>query len=479
MSLYKNWFTTEMLRDALQGGANSTSKVTFKRMVASEDMVSDQDFPGLTNASMQTIKANQTALISSTKTRDNVVTITSVFNSFKVISEYKMNTVYLVAEYNGREFLAAITSANEPYTMPVESKTEHAEYTFKLQIGISNTQQVDLNMDPEAVATNEQLMDIEKRLDFVDENHEGRLSKLEHTDTNNVKLTSDQQVYGTKTFIEKIIGTINKALSAVKLETPRKINGVDFDGTQDIDINASDTIQVFDSYSPPQDLNDPTIVVNQVPGTTKQYYYTGNRVKNNPFHSDFIHVTRYKLTTVTCYERAIYVTVSGNTYEMSRRVSDVSTNPVFSEWTKTDTPTANEIKKLQDAVTPKSSTNYSFKLDKPFDNVTCQIFVFDNFMTIQLFGYVPTDKLPVGGSWGDILVGNLPAGVPNPRYFARGVLGNVTVSGNGVDGGFYVYNDGRIYINWSNPAADPKPGKAGDVNTILGQTTIPFDPRKN
>lgn len=236
MSLYKNWFITEMLRDALQGGANSTSKVVFKRMVASEDMVSDKDFPGLTNSSMQTIKTNQTTLISSTKTKDNIVTITSVFNSFKVVSEYKMNTIYLIAEYNGREFLAAITSANDPYTMPAESKNEHAEYTFKLQIGISNTEQVDLNMDPEAVATNEQLIAVKDKLDSVDADHGNRIEKLEVLEEKNVKLVDSQQIYGIKTFVERIIGTITKALNAEKLETPRKINGVPFDGTKDINI---------------------------------------------------------------------------------------------------------------------------------------------------------------------------------------------------------------------------------------------------
>ncbi|MHC8464478.1 hypothetical protein [Weissella tructae] len=239
MSLYKQWFITTMLRDALQGGANSTSKVTFKRMVASNDLISDKDFPGLTNSSMQTIKANQTALISSTTTKDDFVTITSVFNSFNVTQEYKMNTIYLVAEYNGREFLAAITSANDPYTMPVESKMEHAEYTIKAQIGISNTELVDLNMDPEAVATNEQLIAVDEKHDKVNEAQKLTLDKLEKADEINVKTVGNQQVDGTKTFLQKIIGSISgTAGTAIKLLTARKINGVDFDGTKDIVVEA-------------------------------------------------------------------------------------------------------------------------------------------------------------------------------------------------------------------------------------------------
>lgn len=236
MSLYKQWFITTMLRYALQGGANSTSKVTFKRMVASNDLISEKDFPGLTNESMQTIKTNQSALISSTTTKGNVVTITSVFNSFNVTQEYKMNTIYLVAEYNGRDFLAAITSANDPYTMPVESKTEHAEYTIKAQLGLSNSSTVDLNMDPEAVATNEQLSAVDDKHTNAFDKLKGMIDSLFEIDKDNVKTEGSQTIGGTKTYLQKIVGSVSG--SAAKLEIGRKINGILFDGTKDITIEA-------------------------------------------------------------------------------------------------------------------------------------------------------------------------------------------------------------------------------------------------
>jgi len=236
MSLYKQWFITTMLRDALQGGANSNNKVTFKRMVASNDLISEKDFPGLTNESMQTIKTNQSTLISSTTTKGNVVTITSVFNSFAVTEEYKMNTIYLVAEYNSREFLAAITSANDPYTMPVESKTEHAEYTIKAQLGLSNSSTVDLNMDPEAVATNEQLSVVDKKHTNAFKKLKDMIDSLFEIDKDNIKTKGTQTIDGTKTYLQKIIGSVSG--SAAKLEIARKINGILFDGTKDITIEA-------------------------------------------------------------------------------------------------------------------------------------------------------------------------------------------------------------------------------------------------
>jgi len=51
-----------------------------------------------------------------------------------------------------------------------------------------------------------------------------------------VNLSSDQTITGTKTFTQKILGT---SLKASTLETPRKINGVDFDGSSDIILSAA------------------------------------------------------------------------------------------------------------------------------------------------------------------------------------------------------------------------------------------------
>ena len=46
-----------------------------------------------------------------------------------------------------------------------------------------------------------------------------------------VDKATDQTITGVKTFTQEIIGNIN---TATKLQTPRKINGVDFDGSADI-----------------------------------------------------------------------------------------------------------------------------------------------------------------------------------------------------------------------------------------------------
>lgn len=238
MTLYKQWYITAMMREAMQASLTSGTKIKFVRMVASNDVIPEKDLPGLTNDSMGTIKTNQTSRISSTTNKRDIITVTSVFNNTGVTTEYRMNTIYLVAEYNGREFLAAIQVANSAYIVPVESSTEHAEYTIKAQLGLSNTTNIDLNMDPEALATNAGLIAFTEKYDKLVTKLESEIKELKGLDDGNVKIAGDQQVSGVKTFLEKIVGTITKAVVATKLETARKINGVPFDATKDITITA-------------------------------------------------------------------------------------------------------------------------------------------------------------------------------------------------------------------------------------------------
>lgn len=209
MTLYKQWYITAMMREAMQASLTSGTKIKFVRMVASNDVIPEKDLPGLTNDSMGTIKTNQTSRISSTTNKRDIITVTSVFNNTGVTTEYRMNTIYLVAEYNGREFLAAIQVANSAYIVPVESSTEHAEYTIKAQLGLSNTTNIDLNMDPEAIATNEQLLALDKKYSDLHKEQQLILERLEQADLGNVKTSGDQQVSGSKTFMEKIIASIS------------------------------------------------------------------------------------------------------------------------------------------------------------------------------------------------------------------------------------------------------------------------------
>lgn len=61
-----------------------------------------------------------------------------------------------------------------------------------------------------------------------------------------VDKASDQTITGVKTFTQEIIGNIN---TATKLQTPRKINGVDFDGSADINTFQTGMIMLWSGSS--------------------------------------------------------------------------------------------------------------------------------------------------------------------------------------------------------------------------------------
>lgn len=61
-----------------------------------------------------------------------------------------------------------------------------------------------------------------------------------------VDKASDQTVTGVKTFTQEIIGNIN---TATKLKTPRKINGVNFDGSSDINTFQTGMIMLWSGSS--------------------------------------------------------------------------------------------------------------------------------------------------------------------------------------------------------------------------------------
>lgn len=80
-------------------------------------------------------------------------------------------------------------------------------------------------------------------VDFV--NGEG-LHKNQGMTYDFVDKASDQTITGVKTFTQEIIGNIN---TATKLQTPRKINGVDFDGSSDINTFQTGMIMLWSGSS--------------------------------------------------------------------------------------------------------------------------------------------------------------------------------------------------------------------------------------
>jgi hypothetical protein len=91
-------------------------------------------------------------------------------------------------------------------------------------------------------------------------------------------------------------------------------------------------IKVFGGSDPQQDFNDSEPLVRMKSGTTEEFYYTGNKVKNNPIGRDYIHVVRQKLTSGSIMERAQAMYATGEITIMSRIVTDLTTTPTFGKW---------------------------------------------------------------------------------------------------------------------------------------------------
>lgn len=178
MSLYKSWYVTKALAAAVQSANLSGNKVTFKYMVASRDKIDEKDYSGLTNDLLKTVKIDDKALVSSNDVTNNDATVVSVFTDRGVKEEHELNTFLLIAEYNGKEFLAGIMSANTPYLMPKENDNEHAEYTIRAVLTISNTAVVNVELNPEAIATNDSVNKVKNNVAAINKTLDEEVAKL-------------------------------------------------------------------------------------------------------------------------------------------------------------------------------------------------------------------------------------------------------------------------------------------------------------
>ena len=250
---YGQWYVTKMFTDAEAAAAASSNKITFLRMIASTDVFAQEDLATMTNNTISTIKATQTALIAGVIPANGTYKVQGVFTNTGVTDDYLMNTILLVASYNGSEFLAAAQVAKQPFKMPAAGTTEQTVYTIGAQIVVSNTATVNLTLDPKALVTNEALKIITDAQADKDAAQDEATKTLSDKVPLFATLADAQTFSGIKTFTEKIIGSITgTADKAVALVTGRnlkvKLNSTAdriFDGTADAaDIGVSGILPI-------------------------------------------------------------------------------------------------------------------------------------------------------------------------------------------------------------------------------------------
>lgn len=237
---YSKWVMTNAFASNSQAALNTGNKIEWVALKTSDDTHALNDLPGFNDTTLATAKIKQTSSINSVVINGNTVTITGLFNSAGNTADYYIKTIFLVAKYNGAEFLAGATVANtsgSAFRMPAASTTEITEFTARPQISVTNSSTISTTVDPVAAATNERVNSLETSLNSKIEDINTDKQKLWNKFADYVTKATAETITGVKTFTQTIVGSITgNAGTATKLQTGRKLNGATFDGTADITV---------------------------------------------------------------------------------------------------------------------------------------------------------------------------------------------------------------------------------------------------
>ncbi|MGN1293674.1 MAG: hypothetical protein ACI4UD_01945, partial [Weissella soli] len=206
---------------------NSGNKIEWVSIKTSDDTHLFADLAGFNDTTLVTASIKQTATINTLSINGNTVTITALFNNQNNQADYYIKTLFLVAKYNGTEFLAGATVANSASTafrMPAASATEITEFTARPQITVSNSSTISATVDPVAAATNKRVDGLEATLQGEIDDINADKQSLWNTLVNYVTKAGTDTITGVKTFTQTIVGSVTgNAGTATKLATARTI----------------------------------------------------------------------------------------------------------------------------------------------------------------------------------------------------------------------------------------------------------------
>lgn len=280
---YSKWVMTTAFANNSQAALNSGGKIEWVSLKTSDDAHQVADLDGFNDTTLATANIKQISGISSVTISGNTVTITGLFNSTNNASDYYIRTIFLVAKYNGKEFLAGTTVANtsgSAFRMPASSDTEITEFTARPQISVTNTNSISTTVDPVASATNERVDSLEATLqgeiDDINVDKQNLWNKL----ADYVTKAAAETITGVKTFSQTIVGSITgNAGTATKLQTERTIgfsgdvNGTaqGFDGSKNITlpINLNSINQNNTTSTQSAGYNSPVTIIDDITRDTK------------------------------------------------------------------------------------------------------------------------------------------------------------------------------------------------------------------
>ncbi|MDR0300619.1 MAG: hypothetical protein LBI13_11175 [Streptococcaceae bacterium] len=206
--IYNNWVITKKYAEIETDAMTSGNKLVFSRLITSSDVMPQTNLKSLTDSILGTVTVNQTVSISSVKIDSSTATVTGIVSSDTCTLDYDINTVLIVGSYKGVEFLAASTTAVNPWRMPAKNVNQIVEYTFRPQFTLTNLDTVSTEVDPASVATNERVTDevanLQTQVNTAKADRQSIWTKL----LDFVDLAGNQIITGTKSFSQPIIGSI-------------------------------------------------------------------------------------------------------------------------------------------------------------------------------------------------------------------------------------------------------------------------------
>lgn len=274
---------------------SANTKLQFISVLGSTSKYTDDQLPTLTDDILASASRNQTGHISNVAINDDdTVNLEIVLDGNSVTADYTLNTVLILARVGSTDHLFAILKANQGQYMNAYDGKSSTNLEIKVGFKVSNTDVVSLTVDSAGTLTR---ADYEELKDYTDEQVAGgtvvhtnadekisgvktfiakimgritnadsadQATKLTTAQTINgvafdgtkpiiIKatpsndadighLSQDQSWAGNNSFAKQILGTISEAIHAAtasasnKLVTSRKIGGVPFDGTADINL---------------------------------------------------------------------------------------------------------------------------------------------------------------------------------------------------------------------------------------------------
>lgn len=307
VSKLKPTFVTDEFISAVADSLATGNAITLTTAVASATTYTDEQLVGLNYAGSQSATKNLTTNLNSAvvKADTNTIVIDVDLVNQSLNSEFQISTVLINATYKSKNILVGVVRFSTPELFPAYDNISVYELEIKLYISVSRIADAKINVNSAGMATAKSVQDLRT---YVDGDFNADIARK----------TKDNIFTGTNTFNKKIIapaGVQGNADTATKLQTPRKINGVSFDGSSDILIDPTTRV-----------ITSPTNLFNLTNGF---YYNYGSTNTNAPADATSYYTVEVIQTSSNGYmvlvdsdNKAYWNTKTGNAWQQWKKISD-------------------------------------------------------------------------------------------------------------------------------------------------------------